>query len=318
MNPALAERIEASLARHAGRARGGIYPPVLVAATRLVVALAVVAAVVALYVMGRRARERLEGRRDALAAAVVAHSASLRALGAEDRATLVRAELALQRLARPWEGDLVSPELRARGGLDAVLAAGVIYVHASVAELTRADPLPIAVITRDGAKDAVLLCLYAPPAARTEQPMVAKVLDAWDAPALERATAPAVLLRDAEAGLPLLAPDWLLRVKVATPTALARLESAYAHAPIEHAKQAARARSLLVVLDEGAGALALGGDHPHDARVAIVDLASRIELLRLRRRVDPSWVAPARRAKYSVDLDGCALALDVREGAGAK
>jgi hypothetical protein len=315
MHPALAERIEASLARHGGRPRGGIYPPMLVAAARLALALAVVAVIVALYVMGRRARDRLEGRREALSTAVVAHAASL---GVDDRAMLVRAELALRRLARPWEGDLVSGELRARGGLDAVLASGVIYVHASVGDLTRANPLSVAAITREGSKDALLLCLYAPPSARSEQPLVAKVLDSWDAPVLERTTAPAVLLRDAEAALPLLAPDWLLRVKVATPTALARLETAYAHAPIEPAKQAARARTLLAVLDEGAGGLALGGDQPHDTRVALVDLATRTELLRLRRHVDPSWVAPSRRAKYSVDLDGCALALDVREGAGAK
>jgi hypothetical protein len=314
MHPALAERIEASLARHAGRPRGGIYPPVLVALARGVVALAVVAAAVALYVAGSRARARLEARRAALVAAVVAESASLRG---DDRVTLVRAERALQRLARPWEGDVVSPELRARGGLDAVLAAGVIYAHANLGDLTAEHPLSVAALTRESTKDALLLCLYAPPSARAEQPLVAKVLDAWDAPVIERATAPAVLLRDAEAGLPILAPDWLLRVKVATPTALARLETAHARAPVDAAQRAARARSLLVALDEGAGSLALDGDHAHDVRVAIVDLASGAELLRLRRRVDPSWVAPSRRAKYSIALDGCTLALDVREGAGA-
>ena len=34
---------------------------------------------------------------------------------------------------------------------------------------------------------------------------------------------------------------------------------------------------------------------------------------RLRKHVDPSWITPAKRPTNASDLDGCALAFDVRE-----
>lgn len=132
----------------------------------------------------------------------------------------------------------------------------------------------------------------------------------------EQPTAPVALLRDAESGLPFLAPAFVERVNGASALGLGRLEEALAHAPLDEAKKGARARYLIAALDEGSTSVDFEGDHAHDVRVAIVDLASTSDMLRVRRRADPGIVSAARRAKYSVDVDGCALAVEVREWVG--
>jgi hypothetical protein len=56
----------------------------------------------------------------------------------------------------------------------------------------------------------------------------------------------------------------------------------------------------------------LDGERPHHVRVGLVDLASKKQLLALRRKVDPSWLSPTARAEYASGIDACTLALDVR------
>lgn len=312
MHPTLAARLEEGLGRRTARARSAIYQPRVVALARLLVAVAAVSAGAFLYVSGARARARFEQRR---AAVIDAHHAQARGIGPSELAAPQRAEAAIQRLAAPWAGDLVAPELRARG-LPALLDEPAIYARGALDDVARGRP--VAAATRDAPKDALAYCLFDPPAARDEQTVVAKVLAAREPRAMDARAPRLSLLRDAEEGLPLLAPAWLARVKLAsTNAALARLEEALARAPIDAAKRAARARYLLAALDEGAGGNELEGDRPHDVRVALIDLATGEPLLRVRRRVDPAWVSPLRRARYSVELDGCALALDVREAVGA-
>ena len=57
----------------------------------------------------------------------------------------------------------------------------------------------------------------------------------------------------------------------------------------------------------------LDGERPHDVRIGLVDLTSAKMLLRLRKRVDPTWISMNARAQYASGLDACALAMDVHE-----
>ncbi len=122
------------------------------------------------------------------------------------------------------------------------------------------------------------------------------------------------LLHDAAVGLPFLQPSWLARVKAVKSTReLASLEHAFASTPVDRAKKAARARYLIAAIDEGPTFLAFDGDRAHDVRFAIVEPASSNVVLRLRRHVDPARVSAPRRVKYSVDIDGCTVALDAHD-----
>jgi hypothetical protein len=313
MDPALAARIEASLRRSAGRANRGVYRPSLVAVVRVLVIVAIAGAAIAILHARARARAQFEQRRSALLDAARTHAA---ALTEEERTILVRAEASLRRLAGPYEGDFVASVPLGKEAFAAVLAAPAMYVRGNLADF---ESRPIDRASEESRKDALVACLYAPPAARDENTLVTNVRELRDASALDRRTPNVALLRDAEAGLPFLLPAWSVRVTSASTTKeLARLEEAFAHAPIEEAKRAAHARYLVAVLDEGTGFVAFDGDFAHDVRVAIVDLRDASALLRVRRRVDPSWISVPRRAKYSVDVDGCALALDLRESLGKR
>jgi hypothetical protein len=94
------------------------------------------------------------------------------------------------------------------------------------------------------------------------------------------------------------------------------LRSAFDKAPLEAAIQAAKARLLVFVVDEPSppgGPVELDGEKAHDVRVGVIDLTRDSPLLRLRKRVDPSWISAARRVDSANALDSCALALDVHE-----
>jgi hypothetical protein len=90
----------------------------------------------------------------------------------------------------------------------------------------------------------------------------------------------------------------------------------WSKAPIEGAREAAKAGLLVYAMDEPGepgGATELDGERAHMVRVGIVDLTAAKVLLRVRRRVDPSGITPAKRSLYASGLDGCGLALDIRE-----
>jgi hypothetical protein len=266
-----------------------------------------IAVIVAIYVTQRRARVRFEGRRAALVDAIQKQSATL---SDSDKAMLGRAETALRRLAGTYEGDLIDSGLRT-SGLAPILSPPTAYVHGLMNDFT--GDRSIAIASEGSAKDAFLSCLYDPPAARTEDVLIAKVREVGNANLVEQRTPRVSLLRHAEAGMPFLLPPWMARVQATRSTLdLAQMEQAFAQAPIEEAKTAARSRHLLAVLDEGFGA-GLDGDRAHDVRVLLVDLTTTTVLLRLRRHVDPIIVSPPSRPRFSVEVDGCVLALDVRE-----
>ena len=64
---------------------------------------------------------------------------------------------------------------------------------------------------------------------------------------------------------------------------------------------------------EPGGPTELDGERAHAVRIGIVALGPAKVLLRMRKRVDPSWISTAKRPEYASGLDGCKLALDVYE-----
>ena len=77
---------------------------------------------------------------------------------------------------------------------------------------------------------------------------------------------------------------------------------------------------MLFAIDEPgeAGVAAeLDGERPHQVRIGVVDLAADKVLLRLRRKVDPSWISSNARAEFASGIDSCGLALDVHAAVGA-
>jgi len=129
-------------------------------------------------------------------------------------------------------------------------------------------------------------------------------------------------LDDGEVTLPILLSAWSQAVASASDAAtLAARRRQLEKAPVERGVLALKSEVLLVAMDEpgtGKGPTELDGERAHDVRVGVVDLAAARVLLRVRRHVDPTWVSEARRPVYASALDGCALALDVRERVTAR
>jgi hypothetical protein len=309
MDPALAARIESSLKRRAGHAGGDIYRPKWVAIARVLGVILVVGTIVQIYRMQKAARDRFEARRTTLLDAADEYR-----LSPSELEMLPRAESALKQLATAYEGDFVSPDLRVSGAFDALLGKPIVYVSGLVSDF--AGTRAVAIGTQESTKDAFLYCLFDSPSARDEKSLHAKVLAQPSLSMLDQRTPNVTLLRDAEGGIPLLLPNWLDRVKKAkSGIELAQLELTFAKSPIAKAKRAAGARYLLAALDEGIGPSAFEGDRPHDTRILLFDLASSQPTFRLRKHVDPSFISAAHRRKYSVEMDQCAVAYDVRASA---
>jgi hypothetical protein len=312
MNPALAARVESSVRGRRARP-GAARVRRVVALARLVLLLTVAFGIYGAVTTRRRTQRELERARAELLDTVRGHAASLTP---EDRGALTRADSWLTGLSAPYEGDLVSPELRAPGALAATLTRPTVYVRGPIDAFTSSTRTAEAAAT--STKDALVLCLLEPPASRVEKTLLEKARIAYGGgAAMEERTVNVRRLHDAASGLPLLLPPWSERVRAAEDGAeLMRLRRELERAPIERAKQAAKARLLLVAIDEpgdGRGPTELDGEHAHAARVVLVDLATSSILLRMRQLVDPSWISPAKRATYASALDGCALAFDVHE-----
>ncbi len=311
MAPELAARIEASVRGRSSVAGRGVFAPRLVAVLRLGLLLLVAGLASSFVFFKHRDRDELEQTRRALLDTVRAQGSSLTA---EDRGAITRVESWLTRSSGPYEGDLVSSELRAPSALGTLLANPVLYIRGPIEAFT--SPAGIAKASATSAKDALLLCLLEPPAPRTEKVLLGKVRAAYSGGApMELRTANVRRLHEAQAGLPLLLPPWEERVQSAQePRELARLARELEKAPIENAKKAVRAGLLLFAMDEpdkGGGPTELDGERAHEVRIGLVDMAASRVLLRIRRPVDPGWISLASRAEYASGLDGCALALDV-------
>lgn len=307
MNPALAARVEASVTGRRPRAARASNLRRLVALARVLLVLTLGLAVYAAITIRRAAQRDVERTRAELLEAV---RASGETLNAEDRASLARVESWLARLSGAYEGDVL-------GGLEP-LSRPMVYVRGGITSFATHDRIADAAAT--SYKDALLLCLVEPPKTRLEPELVAKVHLARAGGAVMEDRTPNVRrLHDLEAGLPFLLPPWSERVRAAEDAAdLSRLKKDLARAPLARAKQAARARLLLAAMDEpGEGATELDGERPHHVRLALVDLAEDRVLFRVRRRVDPKWITPAKRPTHATDLDGCALAFDVASASRA-
>ncbi len=170
MDPALAARIEASIRRRRGHSGRDIYRPSTVAIARALAVLTIIGVAAAIFVTQHRARERFERRRAALVGAVEAHASSL---SESEKNVLPRVEAAMRRLAGPYEGDFVASELRADGALSRLLASPTMYVRGNIENITRAPS--IASLAEESTKDALLFCLFDPPASREEKTIAAKV-----------------------------------------------------------------------------------------------------------------------------------------------
>lgn len=313
MDPALARRIEASVSGRVRRAGGPLLSPRLVALVRfgLVLGLAVVgySAVSA----RRSATVELDRSRASLLAAVEAQAASLTLA---EHGAVVRADAALRQLAGRYEGDLLAPQVRGPGALTKTLARPAMYVRGQLGSF--ANPARTAEAAAASSKDSLLLCLLEPPGSKVEKVMLGTVRTAYAGGAvMEEHTRTVRRLHDAVVGLPLLAPAWANRVRAADdPAEVAKLRRELDRAPLERAKQAARAEILIVALDEpgdGGGTTELDGERAHPIRVAVVDLASSVVLLRMRKLVDPSWISLEKKAEYASGLDSCGLAFELHD-----
>jgi hypothetical protein len=313
MDPALARRVAASLGR--GRSGGARATPRLVAGLRLLALLAICAVLTVSLVARSRARSQVEHVRDELARTLKRERALLPREGLD---TVGRVETWLSRLSGPYEGDLVGSEVRGRGALDRVLSPPTVYVRGGLAEFGTKEAIERTAAA--STKDAFLLCLIDPPLSREERALLGQVRLAYSGgkPFQER-TGNVARFHAAQVGRALLSPESERRiVRAETLRELEQISRDYMAAPFSEARLAHSARLLLAVIDEpgvSTGLSEMDGERPHDVRVALVDLAVKDVLLRVRRRVDPSFIAPARRARYAMGLDSCALALDVREAA---
>lgn len=214
-----------------------------------------------------------------------------------------------------YEGDFVAAELQSADALTAMVARPAVYVRGPIASFATASSVEQA--SALSAKDAFLLCLVDPPTSRDEKALLGKVRASYGVTAMEQRTGNIRRLNDAEHGLPFLLPPWDERVRSAKETGdLLRLRHLFERAPIDRAIKAAQAEILIVAQDEdgvGRGQTELDGERPHDVRIAIVDLGASRPLLRMRTRVDPSWISSAARAEHAKGLDSCALAVTLRE-----
>lgn len=317
MDPALAERIEASVRgrKGTGGRRSAAQVRRLVSIARAVLVLTAVFAVYSVVTGRREARRALERSRASLLDSVRERSASLPGAEREADAFVARVQPWLARLSHEYEGDLIAEELRAPNALAATLGRPVVYVRGTTDPFASSQ---LAVVAAASNKDALVLCLLEPPEARTEKAILDKVRVAysggWN---LESRTANVRRVNDATVGLPFFSAAWSNKVRAAEDAReLTRLKTELERAPIEQAKQAARASLLLVAVDEpgdGKGPTELDGERIHPVRVALVDLEAGKVLLRGRHGVDPGGVSADRRVTYARGFDSCGLALDVHE-----
>ncbi len=312
MSPELAARVRRSV-RGRDVAPGARLAPRAMAVLRFTALALVVGSAAWLFFVHRRSSAELERAR---AEQLARFQREAKPLGKEQRNLPQRVKPWLSKGAGPYEGDFVAPELRGAEAFDATLARPTVYVRGPV-EGFHTDT---AVSESAGAslKDTFVYCLLDTPKSRSEKVFHSRARAVYSSSVKFReATAHVERLQAALVGLPYLAPGWESRLREAeTELELDKLTRAFDRAPLEAARRAAKSSQLLFLLDEpgdGTGPTELDGERPHQVRVHLVDLESQKLLLRLRRRVDPAFISAAARAEYASAIDGCQLALDVRE-----
>jgi hypothetical protein len=329
MPPSLQRRLEARLAHPRGRrGRARVFVADSGPSRTRWIVLGSLAVVIGLMVAIRSYEERdIDRRRDALLAAVGA-----------DRNALTGQQIAFAALLRRWATDTAAstypgdflPPLGGPGELDEWLTRPTVYVRGAAPELADADTVRQAAST--STKDSFLLCLVVPPHTGKEATVLSAVRGVnYGGAMVERLTFNVRRLHDAEEGLQVLGTTFHEQVVAADkPTVMKDLEKVYQSAPIDAGMLAATAELAVIVADEPppgmvvpkspprkqeTSLLARIEERPHDARVAIVDLAADRLLLRVRRRLDAYERFPSSRALHAAAVQGCGLALDVRAAA---
>ncbi|MBL8611433.1 MAG: hypothetical protein JNL38_29080 [Myxococcales bacterium] len=314
MDPALRERVAASVRGERAAGGRGLSPRAVVA-VRVLVVLAVVGAFATLGLARRRDAARFDQDRAAVVASVQAARAGL---GDDERAAVARAHAALAPLALSYPGDDISPEIRAPGALDRWLARPALWVRGPASAFASSEGISRAAATP---RDPTVLCLLDPPASRAEKSVLGKVRATYAPGVLEERAAHVRRLGEAEHALAVLSPAFEAKVLAAdSDRALALRRAELDPLPLARGRAALRATVAIGVADEeGApgGPTELDGERPHDVRFVLVDLERGRTLVRLRRRVDPSVWSQAARAEHASGMDACALAMDVRAAVAA-
>jgi hypothetical protein len=312
MSPALRARVEASV-RGRKTSTGRPRPGRLRAASRVVLVLAILGTVTAVAAAERQLRRDRETARAALLEAARAERASLTE---DDLKSVERASGWLSRLATTDEPDHVAADVRSPNGLQTLLARSAVYVRGPLGSFKSAAG--IAEAASESSKDALLSCLFEPPASRAEKVVLAKVKEAYPGTwQLDQLTANVQNFGVAKVGLPLLSPHWTDSVTADTDVhEIEALQTRLKKAPLARARQALKAEVLIAVMDDtdsGTGPTELDGARAHDVRFAMVDLRSSSVIVRLKRHVDPSWISLPLRPQHASKLDSCVLAMDIRE-----
>ena len=309
MDPALVARIERSVGgrprparikRSTARLRASLL--------RLTIAVAVTTVVTTSLLARHRYHQEMARSRALLFDTAAAQVA---ALTPDDRTFMPRVEAWITGLAAPYDGDIVADELRAPKGIDAMLARPSLYVRGPVAGF--GSPSAIADAASASTRDALLICLLDPPASRAEKVVLSKVRTVYSGGA--NVASHVRRLHDAEAGLKQMLAPWEDRIRSASEQRdLERLRADLSKVPVEETKHAVHAELLIAAMDEPdeAGPADLDGERPHHVRIEVVDLRAAKIMLRMRKRVDPNWLAATTRSTFASAVDGCALALDVR------
>ncbi len=307
MNPALARRVEVAVTGRASQSSVRLSRWMRIA---FAAGLAGVIAIIYLSLRHEYAAQRQV--RDELASQ---WGQQARELTERDRGFLKRVETKLVELANQYPGDFVADELKADGVFSELLARPAVYVRGPLGAFSGSKGVE-RVATESG-KDALLLCLLDPPAARDEKSLLEKARATVIGDSTLRTTWDHVFrLYDAEAALPLLEDSFAERINDAdSREQIALLARQFKAAPVSRAKRAAQSEVLIAAFDEPndkATATELDGEAPHTVRLAVLNLDKMTPWLRVRRHVDPSWISANRRPQYARELDGCRLALDVR------
>ncbi|HEX2670247.1 MAG TPA: hypothetical protein VHM25_05215 [Polyangiaceae bacterium] len=312
MSPELAKRVQASVSgRRAGGATRAL--PRLASLLRVGAVLAVIVVAGLVIRSNRRAAAEVARQRDTLLARVRAETADVtpQQLGLGRRVESLVADA-----AGVYAGDWVADELKGEEAFSKALGRQMVYVRGPLSKLGSSAGFKES--AAESFKDAFSACLLEPPATRTERALSSKARAALG----QRGAAPSSVerIQAALVSLPLLLPEWQARVRAADIAELTKLAATLSKAPLGAAKRAMKAELLLLVIDEPGdtqGPTELDGERAHWVRVQLVELASAAVPLRLRLRVDPSWISPSLRAEHASGIDSCALALDVRTKVGA-
>jgi hypothetical protein len=218
-----------------------------------------------------------------------------------------------------YAGDYVDATLGESAQLDTLLKRSTVYVRGPIASF--AGEATVERAAAESVRDAFIHCLLVPPASRSEQALRPRVAAVYRGEAISADDAARVhRLHDAIGVREFVGESWAAEVNGARSGAeLDRLRDRVNEVQLERAVRAAQAELLVYLVDEPkkpGTPSELDGANDHFVRVGIVELDSGKALLRLRKRVDPSWIAKAQRGYLARGLNACRLAIDVREALG--